>query len=120
MFEWDRCPVWALIFSRYDERDLASEFWIAGDMYRRRCDLVGFVNGIRQLQKSLLNGVDDRPTLSELLPPDASVEDVDKEHIKNLPRFDAAEDADELSAAYRFASRSWLQHGGGPGGGTTG
>ena len=25
---------------------LASEFWIAGDMYRRRCDLVGFVNGI--------------------------------------------------------------------------
>ena len=34
---------------------------------------IGFVNGIRQLQKSLLNGVDDRPTLSELLPPDASI-----------------------------------------------
>ena len=49
---------------------------------------IGFVNGIRQLQKkSLLNGVDDRPTLSELLPPDASITDVDKEHIKNLPRF---------------------------------
>lgn len=25
---------------------LAAEFWIAGDVYRRRCDLVGFVNGI--------------------------------------------------------------------------
>jgi type I restriction enzyme R subunit len=25
---------------------LASQFWVAGDMYRRRCDLVGFVNGI--------------------------------------------------------------------------
>jgi type I restriction enzyme, R subunit len=25
---------------------LASQFWISGDMYRRRCDLVGFVNGI--------------------------------------------------------------------------
>ena len=55
---------------------------------------IGFVNGIRQLQKSLLNGFDQRPTLSELLPPDASITDVDKEHIKNLPRFDAAEDAE--------------------------
>ena len=25
---------------------LASQLWVAGDMYRRRCDLVGFVNGI--------------------------------------------------------------------------
>jgi type I restriction enzyme R subunit len=25
---------------------LASQFWISGDMYRRRCDLVGFVNGL--------------------------------------------------------------------------
>lgn len=25
---------------------LASQFWVAGDIYRRRCDLVGFVNGI--------------------------------------------------------------------------
>jgi type I restriction enzyme, R subunit len=25
---------------------LASQFWVAGDVYRRRCDLVGFVNGI--------------------------------------------------------------------------
>ena len=25
---------------------VASQFWVAGDMYRRRCDLVGFVNGI--------------------------------------------------------------------------
>ena len=57
------------------------------------------MNGIRQLQKSLLNGVDDRPTLSELLPPDASITDVDKEHIKNLPRFDAAEDAEVLLCA---------------------
>jgi len=60
---------------------------------------IGFVNGIRQLQKSLLNGFDQRPTLSELLPPDASITDVDKEHIKNLPRFDAAEDAEVLLCA---------------------
>ena len=46
-----------------------------------------------------MNGVDDRPTLSELLPPDASILDVDKEHIKNLPRFDAAEDAEVLLCA---------------------
>jgi type I restriction enzyme R subunit len=25
---------------------LASQFWVSGEMYRRRCDLVGFVNGI--------------------------------------------------------------------------
>ena len=25
---------------------LASQFWVSGDMYRKRCDLVGFVNGI--------------------------------------------------------------------------
>ncbi len=25
---------------------LASQVWIAGDMYRRRCDLIGFVNGL--------------------------------------------------------------------------
>jgi type I restriction enzyme R subunit len=25
---------------------LASQMWVAGDMYRRRCDLLGFVNGI--------------------------------------------------------------------------
>ena len=25
---------------------LASQMWVAGDMYRRRCDLIGFVNGI--------------------------------------------------------------------------
>src|SRR6266404_1487678 len=24
---------------------LASQFWVRGDLYRRRCDLVGFVNG---------------------------------------------------------------------------
>ena len=25
---------------------LASQLWVAGDMYRRRCDLIGFVNGL--------------------------------------------------------------------------
>lgn len=25
---------------------LASQMWVAGDMYRRRCDLIGFVNGL--------------------------------------------------------------------------
>ena len=25
---------------------LASQMWVAGDMYRRRCDLLGFVNGL--------------------------------------------------------------------------
>ena len=33
------------------------------------------------------------------MPPDASITDVDKEHIKNLPRFDAAEDAEVLLCA---------------------
>jgi len=28
---------------------LASQFWVSGDMYRRRCDLVGFINGIPML-----------------------------------------------------------------------
>ena len=44
---------------------LASEFWIAGDMYRRRCDLVGFVNGIplllvelKAVHKNLKNAYD--------------------------------------------------------------
>ena len=32
---------------------LASEFWVAGDMYRQRCDLVGFVNGIPLLLSEL-------------------------------------------------------------------
>jgi type I restriction enzyme R subunit len=45
---------------------LASEFWIAGDMYRRRCDLMGFVNGIplllvelKAVHKNLKNAFDD-------------------------------------------------------------
>ena len=45
---------------------LASEFWIAGDMYRRRCDLVGFVNGmplllveLKAVHKNLKNAYDD-------------------------------------------------------------
>ncbi len=25
---------------------LASQFWVSGDIYKRRCDLVGFVNGL--------------------------------------------------------------------------
>ena len=25
---------------------LASQFWVSGDLYKRRCDLVGFVNGL--------------------------------------------------------------------------
>ena len=44
---------------------LASEFWIAGDMYRRRCDLIGFVNGIplllvelKAVHKNLKNAYD--------------------------------------------------------------
>ena len=32
---------------------LASEFWISSDMYRRRCDLIGFVNGIPLLMVEL-------------------------------------------------------------------
>ena len=45
---------------------LASEFWIAGDMYRQRCDLVGFINGIplllselKAVHKNLKNAYDD-------------------------------------------------------------
>lgn len=45
---------------------LASQFWISGDMYRRRADLVGFVNGIPLLfielkatHKHLKNAYDD-------------------------------------------------------------
>ena len=45
---------------------LASEFWVAGDMYRQRCDLVGFVNGIplllselKAVHKNLKNAYDD-------------------------------------------------------------
>ena len=44
---------------------LVSEFWIAGDMYRRRCDLMGFVNGIplllvelKAVHKNLKNAYD--------------------------------------------------------------
>ena len=32
---------------------LASQFWVSGDMYKRRCDLVGFVNGIPLLFSEL-------------------------------------------------------------------
>jgi type I restriction enzyme R subunit len=45
---------------------LASQLWICGDMYRRRCDLVGFVNGIpllfiepKAVHKYLKNAFDD-------------------------------------------------------------
>jgi type I restriction enzyme R subunit len=31
---------------RKNEFFLASQMWVAGDMYRRRCDLLGFVNGL--------------------------------------------------------------------------
>ncbi len=31
---------------RNNEFYLTSQMWVAGDMYRRRCDLVGFVNGL--------------------------------------------------------------------------
>ena len=48
---------------------LASEFWIAGDMYRRRCDFIGFVNGIplllgelKAVHKNLKNAFDDNLT----------------------------------------------------------
>src|SRR6185312_6029413 len=30
----------------HNEFFLASQMWVAGDMYRRRCDLLGFVNGL--------------------------------------------------------------------------
>lgn len=45
---------------------LASQFWVAGELYRRRCDLVGFVNGIpllfvelKAVQKRLKNAFDE-------------------------------------------------------------
>jgi len=45
---------------------LASQFWVSGDMYRRRCDLVGFINGIPLLlfelkasHKTLQSAYDD-------------------------------------------------------------
>ena len=44
---------------------LASQFWVSGDMYRRRCDLVGFVNGLpllfmelKAVHKNLKNAYD--------------------------------------------------------------
>ena len=35
-------------WSEPDRNDffLASQFWVAGELHQRRCDLVGFVNGI--------------------------------------------------------------------------
>lgn len=45
---------------------LVSQFWVAGDLYRRRCDLVGFVNGIpllfielKAVQKRLKTAYDE-------------------------------------------------------------
>ena len=38
VIDWDR--------PENNEFFLASQMWVAGDMYRRRCDLIGFVNGI--------------------------------------------------------------------------
>ena len=29
---------------------LASQFWIAGEMYKRRADLIGFVNGLSMIR----------------------------------------------------------------------
>ena len=33
-------------FPRNNDFFLASQFWIMGEMYERRADLVGFVNGL--------------------------------------------------------------------------
>ena len=48
---------------------LASQFWVTGDMYTRRCDLVGFVNGIplvfielKAIDKDLKNAFADNLT----------------------------------------------------------
>jgi type I restriction enzyme R subunit len=48
---------------------LASQFWVTGDMYTRRCDLVGFVNGLplvlielKAIDKDLKNAFDDNLT----------------------------------------------------------
>lgn len=40
--------VTAIDWSEPDQNDffLASQFWVAGELHQRRCDLVGFVNGI--------------------------------------------------------------------------
>jgi type I restriction enzyme R subunit len=64
---------------------LASQFWISGDMYRRRSDLVGFVNGIPLLfielkatHKHLKNAYDDnlrdyRNAIPQLFIPNAFI-----------------------------------------------
>ena len=48
---------------------LASQFWVTGEMYKRRCDLVGFVNGIplvlielKAIHKNLKNAYDNNLT----------------------------------------------------------
>lgn len=45
---WDKVTIRFIDWRDQGANDffLASEFWVAGDMYVRRCDLVGFVNGI--------------------------------------------------------------------------
>jgi len=64
---------------------LAAEYWVAGDVYRRRCDLVGFVNGIPLLlfelkatHKNLENAFKDnlrdyRDAIPQLFTPNAFV-----------------------------------------------
>jgi len=64
---------------------LAAEYWVAGDMYRRRCDLVGFVNGIPLLlfelkasHKNLENAFKDnlrdyRDSIPQLFTPNAFI-----------------------------------------------
>jgi type I restriction enzyme R subunit len=64
---------------------LASQFWISGDMYRRRADLVGFVNGIplvfielKASHKHLKNAYDDnlrdyRNTIPQVFVPNAFI-----------------------------------------------
>ena len=64
---------------------LASQVWVAGDMYRRRCDLIGFVNGLPLLfielkasHKNLKTAYDDnlrdyRYTLPQLFIPNALI-----------------------------------------------
>ena len=63
----------------------ASQFWVAGDMYRRRCDLVGFVNGIplvlfelKASHQHLKQAYDDnltdyRTTVPQLLTPNGFI-----------------------------------------------
>lgn len=45
---WDKETIRFIDWRDHTRNDffLASEYWVAGDMYVRRCDLVGFVNGI--------------------------------------------------------------------------